>query len=222
MNQNLQKLEKKLNIKIKNKSLLTKSLTHKSSNRYFNNEKLEFLGDRVIGLVLSKKLIDLYPEKDEGDIDKRFAKLVNKKTCATIALSMGIKNYIIMGKTAQNDRDKNEKILSDACEALIGAVYLDRGFNYVKEFILKHWKKQIKESHITYVDSKTMLQEYSLKLYKKLPVYQLVSSKGPKHDLVFKVSVCLKNTKNFTGLGNSKKEAEQNAAQNLLKSINKD
>ena len=222
MNQNLQKLEKKLNIKIRNKSLLTKSLTHKSYDRYFNNEKLEFLGDRVIGLVLSKKLIDLYPEKDEGDLDKRFAKLVNRKTCATIALSMGIKNYIIMGNTAQSDNDKNEKILSDACEALIGAVYLDRGFNYVKDFILKLWEKQIKESHITYVDSKTRLQEYSLKLYKKLPVYQLVSSKGPKHDLVFKVSVCLKNTKNFTGLGNSKKEAEQNAAQNLLKSINKD
>ena len=221
MNQNLQKLEKKLNIKIRNKSLLTKSLTHKSSDRYFNNEKLEFLGDRVIGLVLSKKLIDLYPEKDEGDLDKRFAKLVNRKTCATIALSMGIKNYIIMGNTAQSDNDKNEKILSDACEALIGAVYLDRGFNYVKDFILKLWEKQIKESHITYVDSKTRLQEYSLKLYKKLPVYQLVSSKGPKHDLVFKVSVCLKNTKQFIGFGNSKKEAEQNAAQNLLKSINK-
>ena len=163
----------------------------------------------------------MYPNEAEGVIDKKFASLVNKKTCAKIADQLNLKKYIKTGNSYKTLKSSDEKILSDACEALIGAVYLDRGFNYVKDFILKLWEKQIKESHITYVDSKTRLQEYSLKLYKKLPVYQLVSSKGPKHDLVFKVSVCLKNTKQFIGFGNSKKEAEQNAAQNLLKSINK-
>ena len=91
MNEKIKNIEKSLSIKIRNKSLLIEALTHKSANREFNNEKLEFLGDRVIGLILSKKLIDLYPNKDEGILDKRFAKLVNRKTCANIARNNGIK-----------------------------------------------------------------------------------------------------------------------------------
>jgi len=220
MNSNSQKLEGKLNIKMRNKSLLTEALTHKSANQQFNNERLEFLGDRVIGLILSKKLIDLYPKKTEGVLDKRFAKLVNRKTCSSIARSNGIKNFIIKAESKKKINQKDEKILSDTCEAIIGAVYVDRGYNYVKEFVLRLWKNEIKDSHITFVDSKTKLQEYSLKLYKKLPIYRLLSSKGPKHNILFKMSVAVDRSRQFIGHGNSKKQAEQDAANNLLKSIN--
>ena len=220
MSNNIQKLEKRLKIKMKSKSLLVEALTHKSANQNINNEKLEFLGDRVIGLVLSKKLIDLYPHKSEGDLDKRFAKLVNRKTCASIGWLMGIKDFIIMGDTKKKINQKDEKILSDACEALIGAIYSDRGYNYVKEFVLRFWNKDIKESHVTILDPKTKLQEYSLKFYKKLPFYRLINSKGPKHNPIFKISVTINKSKQFIGLGNSKKQAEQEAAAKLLKTIN--
>ena len=148
MNYNIQKLEKRLKIKMKSKILLIEALTHKSADQNINNEKLEFLGDRVIGLILSKKLIDLYPHKSEGDLDKRFAKLVNRKTCASIAWLMGIKDYIIMGDTKKKISQKDEKILSDACEAIIGAVYIDRGYDYTMEFVLKLWKKDLNKSRV--------------------------------------------------------------------------
>ena len=172
---NIQKFQKIQKIKFKNNSLLIEALTHKSANKKFNNEKLEFLGDRVIGLILAKKLIDLYPDENEGVLDKRFAILVNRKTCCGIAWSIGIQNYIIIGNQKKKITQKDEKILSDCCEAVIGAIYIDRGYDFVKNFILKIWKKKIDESHITILDSKTKLQEHSLKSYKKLPHYRLIS-----------------------------------------------
>ena len=99
MNLNISKFQERLKIKVKNKTLLIEALTHKSSNQEINNEKLEFLGDRVIALILSKKLLDLYPKEPEGIIDKKFAKLVNRKTCASIAWSIGLKNFIQMGNS---------------------------------------------------------------------------------------------------------------------------
>ena len=220
MNFNIKKFEKRLKIKMKSKSLLIDALTHKSANQETNNERLEFLGDRVIGLVLSNKLFNLYPKETEGVLDKRFAALVNRKTCASIAWSIGIKDFIIMGDTKKKINQKDEKILSDACEAIIGAVFVDRGYNYVKEFVLKLWKQDINKSYITILDPKTKLQEYSLKMYKKLPVYRFLSSKGPKHNPTFKISVVIDESKQFIGLGNSKKQAQQDGAKNLLKSKN--
>ena len=200
--------------------MLIDALTHKSANPKINNERLEFLGDRVIGLVLSNKLFDIYPKETEGVLDKRFAALVNRKTCASIAWSIGIKDFIIMGDTKKKIIQKDEKILSDSCEAITGAVFVDRGYNYVKEFVLRLWKQDINKSHITILDPKTKLQEHSLKMYKKLPVYRLLSSKGPMHNPIFKISVNIDGSKQFIGLGKSKKEAQQDGAKNLLKSIN--
>ena len=220
MNLNIMKFEKRLRVKIKNKSLLMQALTHKSANKKINNEKLEFLGDRVIGLILSKKLIDLYPKEDEGILDKKFAKLVNRKTCASISWNVGLKDFLITGNTKKKVSIKDEKILSDACEALIGAVYIDRGFDYVQNFVLNLWEEDINKSHLTILDPKTKLQEYSLKLYKKLPVYNLVSYTGPRHNPLFKISVSIKGSKHFIGQGKSKKLAEQDSANNLLKTIN--
>jgi len=219
MNSTIQKLEKLLKIKINNKALLLEALTHKSAEQKINNEKLEFLGDRVIGLILSKKLYDLYPNETEGTLDKKFAKLVNKNTCAAIAWSNGFNFFIKMGNSKKNINKNDLKILSDVCESIIGAIYIDRGFNYVKELVLRLWKNDIDNSIITTLDPKTKLQEYSLKLYKKLPKYHLLSSRGPRHSPIFKVSVSIKKSKQFIGSGNSKKEAEQAAANNLLKDI---
>jgi len=212
-------LEKKLQIRVKNKSLLIKSLTHKSANQTDNNEKLEFLGDRVIGLVLSKKLIDLYPNENEGILDKRFAQLVNRSTCSEVAWSIDLQKYIIIADVKKKINQSDEKILSDSCEALIGAIYIDQGFDYVQKLILKLWKKYIAKSNITILDSKTKLQEYSLKNYKKLPIYNVLSSRGPKHKPTFKISVSISGSKKFIGEGSSKQEAQQDGAKKLLNNI---
>jgi len=217
---NIKKLEKKLNINLKNKTLLIESLTHKSSNLVRNNEKLEFLGDRVIGLVLAKKLFELYPDENEGVLDKRFAKLVNRKACCYVAWSIGMQNYIILGDSNKKISLTDEKILSDSCEALIGAIYLDQGYSFVEKFILNIWKNHLSTSNITILDSKTKLQEYALKRFKKLPIYKFISSKGPKHKPTFKISVSIQGSKLFIGSGKSKQEAEQDGASKLLESVN--
>jgi len=218
--QNIVKFQKNLKINFKNKSLLISAFTHKSANQSINNEKLEFLGDRVIGLVLSKKLYDLYPKETEGGLDKKFASLVNKEACCDIAWSISLQNYIITGNKKKIITKDDKKILSDTCEAVIGAIYIDRGFDYVKNFILKIWKKNIDKSNITILDSKTKLQEYSLKFYKKLPIYKLVSFVGPKHNPTYKISVSISGSKQFVGTGKSKQFAEQDGAAKLLKGKN--
>tara|TARA_Y100000590_G_scaffold432798_1_gene549206 strand:- start:185 stop:853 length:669 start_codon:yes stop_codon:yes gene_type:complete len=222
MNKDFNKFLKKINVKIKDIKLIEHALTHKSADKDFNNEKLEFLGDRVLGLTISTKLYELYPNEPEGILDKRFAKLVNKNTCANVAWSTGIKDYILLGDRKKKITIQDEKILSDSCEALLGAIYLDKGFSYVSKIIINLWTEELKKSSQTILDSKTKLQEYSLKKFKKLPIYKLVNAKGPKHNPLFKVSVSIKNSKIYFGLGNSKKNAEQNAALNLLKFIDTD
>ena len=214
------KYENFLRINFKNKALIESALTHKSANQKNNNEKLEFLGDRVLGLVLSKKLFDLYPNESEGVLDKRFARLVNRKTCCDVAWSIGVQNYIFIADKKKKITKKDEKILSDCCEALIGSIYIDKGHDFAKDFILKIWKKNIDKSYITILDPKTKLQEYSLKLYKKLPHYRLIGSSGPKHNPTYKISVSIRESKKFIGVGNSKQDAEQNGAAKLLKGIN--
>ena len=217
--QNTNKFEKRLKIKFKDKSLMVTALTHKSANQKINNEKLEFLGDRVIGLVLSKKLFDLYPNETEGVLDKKFANLVKQKTCCDIAWLIGIQDHIIIGNKKKINKN-DEKILCDCCEALIGAIYIDRGFDFAENYILKIWKKYIDKSDITILDSKTKLQEYSLKSYKKLPFYHLRSAIGPRHNPIYKISVSMVGSKQYIGVGNSKQEAEQDGASKLLKGIN--
>ena len=206
-----------LKIKFKNKSLIIAALTHKSANQKKNNEKLEFLGDRVIGLVLSQKLFDLYPNESEGVLDKRFASLVKRKTCCDIAWSLGLQNHIITGNVKKKVTKHDEKILSDCCEAVIGAIFIDRGFYFVKDFILRIWRKKIDQSDVTILDPKTKLQEYSLKNFKKLPIYRLQGSSGPRHNPIYKINVSIIGSKEFLGIGSSKQEAQQDGANKLLK-----
>ena len=216
----INKLQKILNIKFNDINILIQAITHKSFNSKINYETLEFLGDRVLGLTISKKLLELYPNEKVGILDKKFAKMVNRKTCCEVAWSIGIQKYIIIADIKKKITYKDEKILSDCIEALIGSVYIDLGFDFAKNFILRIWKKFIDKSDITILDPKTKLQEYSLKNYKKLPSYHLIGSSGPKHKPIYKISVNIKKSKKFIGIGYSKQEAEQNGADKLLKNIN--
>ena len=219
MNIDYQNLEKKIKVNFKNTNLLSKSLTHKSFDSNNNNEKLEFLGDRVLGLVIAKKLLEIYPKEKEGILDKKFASLVNKKTCLEIAKNIDLEKYILTLNSSNKKIKIEDKIISDSCEALIGAIYLDKGFTVVEKVILELWKNHIKKSVITQIDAKTKLQELSLRNFKKLPTYKIISNSGPRHKPLFKIGVKLPNTKYFISTGKSKKDAEQNAAIECLKSI---
>ena len=214
-----QGLEKKINIKFKNAKLLAQSLTHKSYDREKNNEKMEFLGDRVLGLVITKKLLEIYPDEKEGVLDKKFASLVNKKTCLEIAKNISLDKFILTFNPNNKKLKIEDKIISDSCEALIGAIYLDKGLNITEKVILDLWKNHIKKSVITQIDAKTTLQELTLKKFKRLPTYKLISNTGPRHKPLFKVGVKLPNTKYYISSGKSKKDAEQNAAIECLKYI---
>ena len=216
----MKKLENIIKINFHNKELLKRSMIHKSFDENYNNEKLEFLGDRVIGLVISQKLLNLYPEESEGIIDKKFANLVNKKTCTKIANQLNLKKFIKTGNSFKNIKSSDEKILSDCCEALIGAIYLDQGLTISEKFILTNWKNFIKNSKITEIDPKTKLQEYSLKKFKKLPIYKMFKQIGPNHNPFFKVEVQISNSKKYLGYGKSKKLAQRSAASKLIKNLN--
>ena len=216
---NYNNLEKKINFKFKNINLLIKSLTHKSFNSIDNNEKIEFLGDRVLGLVIAKKLLEIYPNEKEGILDKKFASLVNKQTCLDIAKKIDLERFILTINSKKNKIKIEDKIISDSCEALIGAIYLDKGLNAVEKIILELWSKHIKKSVVTQIDAKTKLQELALKKFKKLPLYKLISNTGPRHKPLFEVGVKLPNSKYFISIGKSKKDAEQNAALKCLQNL---
>ena len=218
MIKNLANFQKKVGINFHNQKLLTKSFTHKSYNPIDNNEKLEFLGDRVLGLIISQNLLKFFPNDKEGDLDKKLASLVNKNQCAKIAKDINLQDYILI-KNTQNNTNIENKVLSDCLESVIGCIYLDQGLDIAEKFIIKNWRKYLNKSLITKRDSKTKLQEYSLKNYKLLPVYKLLDNKGPRHKPLIKVSVKIKDSKNIIATGNSKKEAEQKAAKKLLTSL---
>ena len=220
MKTKLKFLETKIKVNFKDKNLLLKSLTHKSFDNENNNEKLEFLGDRVLGLIIAKKLLETYPNEKEGILDKKFASLVNKKTCLKIAKKIELEKFVLTLNSKKKNNHIEDKVLSDTCEALIGSIYLDKGFSYTEKVILSLWSNQIKESVITKIDPKTKLQEFSLKKFKKLPIYKIISNTGPRHKPTFKVAVKLYDTKFYSAQGKSKKDAEQNAASLCLKNLN--
>ena len=210
---------KKININFKNKTLLKQAITHKSYDKNVNNEKLEFIGDRILGFVIAKKLLEIFPSDSEGILDKKLASLVNKNKCLEISKKFNLNKFIMTGNKQTKSYIIEDKIVSDACEALIGAIFYDQGIKIVEKFILDLWSNNISNSVETKVDAKTKLQEYSLKKFKILPIYKILSTRGPKHKPLFNVSVKIKNNKYVEGSGLSKKEAEQNAASKLLDKI---
>lgn len=218
MEKKLKKLEDKINYNFKKIDILISALTHKSFDPINNYEKLEFLGDRVLGIIISKKLLELYPNEKVGILDKKFASLVNKNKCYEIGKSLELDKYAIVGNNKKKTKVEN-KIISDCCEALIGAIFLDSNLEKVEKFILKNWNNHLKSSFTNVIDPKTKLQEYSLKTFKILPIYKLISNTGPRHKPTFKVGVKLIDTKFFISEGKSKKEAEQNAANLCLNNL---
>jgi len=210
-------LEKIIKYNFKDTNLLVKSLTHKSFNGEKNNEKLEFLGDRVLGLIIAHKLLEKFPDEKEGIIDKKFANLVNKKTCSLIGKKLNLKKFILLGSSHKKLERSEDKIISDCLEAIVGAIYLDGGLKVVEKFILNFWNFFLDKSIITQIDSKTLLQEYSLKKFKELPKYFFHKKTGPQHKPIFKTEVQIPNSKKISGSGTSKKNAQQNAAFKLLK-----
>ena len=216
----LNKLQKKIGISFKDVKLITQALTHKSFDTKNNYEKLEFLGDRVLGFVISKKLLELYPNEKVGIIDKKLANLVNKNKCFEVGKELELDNYILTGNTDKKKKANIEKkIISDCCESLIGAIYIDKGLEASSKFILSYWNNYLNLSDVTVIDSKTRLQEYSLKKFKTLPIYKLISNTGPRHKPNFKISVKIKDSKTVIADGSSKKNAEQAAALKLLETI---
>ena len=215
----INKLQKNLNIKFNNTDLLVQAITHKSYNPKLNYEMLEFLGDRVLGLIISNKLFFLYPDEKVGILDKRFSNLVNKNTCYQVGKKLKLNEFILIGNSKKKVINIENKIISDACESIIAAIYLDKGFKVANEFVLDTWKEYLNISNETVIDAKTKLQEFSLKKFKSLPEYKIVSNTGPRHKPIFKVGVKIKNTKFIYSNGSSKKNAEQSAASILLKSL---
>ena len=218
MEKNFKNLEKKLKIKIKDRKLFVQALTHKSFDSNINYEKLEFFGDRVLGLVISKKIINLFPNEKVGILDKKLAFLVNKDKCYEVGLKLELEKYVLAGNLKKINK-LEKKIISDCCESLIGYIYSDLGFKIAEKFILDNWDEFLKKSNITIVDSKTKLQEYSLKKYKILPIYKVFSNTGPRHKPEFRVGVKLRNTNFVISNGSSKKIAEQSAASKLLNKL---
>ena len=217
----IEDIEKKLKIKFKNRNLLIQSLIHKSYDKNINNEKLEFLGDRVLGFVIAKKLLELYPNEKEGILDKKLASLVNKKKCYEVCKFLQLNKVIKTNTSTKADNTIEDKIISDTCEAIIGAIFLDQGIIVAEKIILYLWSTDLKNSINTEIDAKTRLQEHSLKEFKALPIYKLLESKGPHHKPIFKIQVKIKNSKPEFGIGSSKKIAEQNAASKLMNKVDK-
>ena len=216
MEKKIKELEKIIKYSFRKTSLLEKALTHKSFDKNINNEKLEFLGDRVLGLIISEKLLDKYPDENEGIIDKKFANLVNKKTCLLVARKMNLKKYILLGSSHNKLERSADKITSDCLEAIVGAIYLDGGLKFVEKFILNFWDEYLLKSTVTLIDSKTKLQEFSLKTFKELPKYVFFKKTGPQHKPIFKTEVEIQDSKKIIGVGSSKKNAQQNAAAKFI------
>ena len=221
MKKSINKLETNLGFKISNFDMYIKAITHKSADKENNYEKLEFLGDRVLGLCISKKLLEIFPNEKEGILDKKLASLVNKNKCYEVGKQLKLDKSIKIGNLTLKKQVIEKKIISDSCEALIGAIYLDKGFEFAEKFILKNWNKHIHDKYINIVEAKTKLQEYSLKKFKILPIYKFISDSGPKHKPNFKVAVKLKDTSYVEAEGASKKQAQQAAAAKLLNAIDK-
>ena len=215
-------ISKLLDYQFKNNRLLEEALTHASARKSskVNNERLEFLGDRVLGLVISEELLRKNPNSTEGEIATYYNSLVKKETCSFIAKEIGLENLLTLGKSVKrtNDRQK-DKILGNAIEALIGAIFLDAGFEISKQLVLKVWRKQIDIVRDIEAHAKTALQEFLQSKGQEPPTYKQISRTGPDHDPDFCVEVVLGSGLNAIGSGSTKRMAETKAAEQILEKI---
>ena len=212
--------EKKINYKFKNKSLIDLAFTHSSfkNKKNKNYERLEFLGDRVLSLVISEDLFLKYSNENEGALSKRLSDLVSKQKLVEVANEINIKEMLKIDQFEKRNLKlkKNISILSDVCEALIGAIYLDSNLKNAKKFISKYWKKKISKNILPPQDPKSLLQEVAQKKGLNLPKYILKKKQGPPHNPRFEVEVFLKGVRKFSAIAKTIKIAEINAAKKMV------
>jgi ribonuclease III len=217
-------IETRLGYTFKDKQLLALAFIHRS---FFNehrdltsehNERLEFLGDTVLGLLISEYLYIHLPSHEEGDLSHLRSHLVEAGCCTALVQKLGMGDFLLLGKgERRSDGRGRETILADLFEALIGAIYLDGGFEEVKHFFFTHFREDIEKALQTPTRNwKAELQNYSQKKYQKPPIYRVLKETGPDHSKVFHVSALIDEKEMGEGLGSSKKEAEQAAAENAL------
>ncbi len=195
--------------------LLEAALTHGSRiGKGPDYQRLEFLGDRVLSLVIAEQLYKSYPEEAEGSLAARLSLLVRGETCAKVGLDLGIQDFVILGeKEKRKGVQESSSVLGDVVEALIGALYLDGGMDVARRMIHKGWSERWLQSPASLKDAKTFVQEWALGQAYPLPKYQVVSRSGPEHAPVFVISVSVGNLDVAEGQGNSKQAAEMAAAQ---------
>ena len=221
----LEAFEQKANISFADKNLLEQAFTHRS---YMNenrggapehNERLEFLGDAVLELVITDFLYHKYPNKPEGELTSYRAALVNADTCSRVATKLDFNNYLLLSKGEAKDTGRaRQYILADTLEAVIGALYIDQGYGAAREFISEHLSPLIDEiiAEGTWIDAKSKFQERAQDETGITPVYDTLSESGPDHDKYFEVGVYLEDELIATGTGNAKQEAQQDAATKAL------
>jgi ribonuclease-3 len=217
-------LEARLGHEFKDKKLLKRALTHASANGAASNERLEFLGDRVLGLVAAEKLHEIYPRDDEGALALKFNHLVRAEACAAAAEAAGIADHIILARSESGSGGRHKiAITSGACEAVIAALYLDGGMAVVRSFFERYWTDIFASLTAEMRDPKTRLQEWAQSRGPKAgpPVYAIVRREGPDHAPVFEVEVRIIGKEPQTGSGSSKREAEQDAARKMLITVGK-
>jgi ribonuclease III len=215
-------LEERIGYRFKDGTLLDCALTHISAlkgarNRAGSYQRLEFLGDHVLGLVISDVLFRAFPKADEGELSRRLADLVRKETCAEIAITIELGAAIKLGSSEANAGGrKRPAILADVCEALIGAVYLDGGYPAAEGLVERLWQVRMQAKAQPLRDSKTVLQEWAQARGLPTPAYREVARTGPDHSPEFRVAVQLPNFTAAEGSGRSKRAAEQAAAAAML------
>ncbi|MGL9731987.1 MAG: ribonuclease III [Wolbachia sp.] len=220
-------ISKIINYRFKNDAILEEALTHpslnkrNSKNQTENYERLEFLGDSILNMIVSTILFKLFPEEREGALAKRKTDLVCGSTIANVAKEIELGDFIIMNNSERCNGGKcNLKNLENALEALIGAIYIDGGFKSVERFVTQHWEKLAKDMLIPPQDPKTSLQEWTQKNKLPLPEYKLAKQTGPAHNPEFTISIHIENYGEVSVCASSKKVAEQKAAELMLEKIN--
>jgi ribonuclease III len=210
----LGELFERIGYKVRDQQLINRALTHAShgvAGRTKDYERLEFLGDRVLGLVAAEELYRRFPDIGEGDMSRRMNMLVRQESCTEVAQNLGLGDYIRWG-TRTNDIANNPRVLADACEALIAAIYLDGGLQPAREFILRQWQDMFDRSPAVGKDPKTALQEWALARALPVPMYYEETRSGPDHLPVFVMMVEVDGHEPASGEGTSKRGAEQAAA----------
>ncbi len=222
--QDLSKLEDTIEYHFRNKQLIIEALTHKSYKKPYNNERLEFLGDAVLDLIVGEYLYKLFPNKDEGTLSKIRASLVNEGGFTKLAKALNLGDYLFLSTAEENNKGRSKKsLLSNAFEALMGAIYLEAGLEKTREIAIKLLEENYPTIDLDTLckDYKTTLQELTQAEYGTTPTYTLIGSSGPDHDKVFEIAIFLNGKEISKAKGKSKKEAQQDAAKIALDKLRK-